>query len=90
MADITQWAKQEKKRVFLGEFGVSPSPDCMLALQALLESMQDKEAWLGWTYWSAGPWWGNYPFSIQPTNSVNAGSTRDTAQASVLRSFLAN
>jgi endoglucanase len=66
MANVTTWAKQEKKRFFLGEFGVASSPECLTSLKILLESMQDSDAWLGWTYWSAGPWWGNYPFSIQP------------------------
>ena len=84
MADVTKWAKQEKKRVFLGEFGVSASAECLEALRALLESAQDMTVWLGWTYWSAGPWWGSYPMSIQPVN------TRDTAQGSLLRNFLAN
>ncbi|HIB99683.1 TPA: glycoside hydrolase family 5 protein, partial [Candidatus Poribacteria bacterium] len=24
------------------------------------------DVWLGWTYWAAGPWWGDYMFSIEP------------------------
>jgi endoglucanase len=82
MANITSWAKNEKKRLFLGEFGVASSSDCLAALKALLESMQDAGAWLGWTYWSAGPWWGSYPFSIQP------GDGEAAPQTSVLRAFL--
>ena len=82
MTDIALWAKKEKKRLFLGEFGVAPSSDCLVALKALLESAQDAEAWLGWTYWSAGPWWGSYPFSIQPGDGDLA------PQTTVLRSFL--
>jgi hypothetical protein len=22
--------------------------------------------WNGWTWWAAGPWWGNYIFSVEP------------------------
>jgi endoglucanase len=54
----------------------------MAALRALAESMQDPNAWLGWSYWSAGPWWGGYPLSIQPSNNQEA------AQLTLLRSFL--
>ncbi len=82
--NITRWAKHEKKRVFLGEFGVPASPSCLAGLRALLESTQDKEAWLGWTYWSAGPWWGSYPLSIQPVDG------KEAAQATLLREFLSN
>ena len=82
MARVTAWAKQEKKRVFLGEFGVANSPECLAALRVLGESMQDSEAWLGWAYWAAGAWWGKYPFSIHPV----AG--QEAAQLTVLRTFL--
>jgi endoglucanase len=82
MASITAWAKQEKKRLFLGEFGVASSSECLAALKTLLESVQDADAWLGWAYWSAGPWWGNYPFSIQP------GDGEAAPQTNVLRAFL--
>jgi endoglucanase len=82
MSQVTTWAIQEKKRFFLGEFGANTTPACMAALQALAESMQDPAAWLGWAYWSAGPWWGSYPFSIQPANH------REAPQLTLLRQFL--
>jgi endoglucanase len=84
MSKVTVWAKQHKKRLFLGEFGVANSPDCLAALRTLATSMQDKDAWLGWAYWSAGPWWGNYVLSIQPHNG------KEMAQATELRKFLIN
>jgi endoglucanase len=82
MTRVATWAKQEKKRVYLGEFGVGPSNECLAALKTIVESMQDADAWLGWTYWSAGPWWGNYAFSIQPGSGIEA------PQLTVLRNFL--
>jgi endoglucanase len=24
--------------------------------------------WMGWAWWAAGPWWGEYMFSLEPTN----------------------
>ncbi len=83
MARITTWAKQQNRRFFLGEFGVGASPECLAALQGLLEAMQDADAWLGWSYWAAGPWWGSYPFSIQP------GKSAEAPQLAVIRKFLA-
>lgn len=82
MSQVSRWATQEKKRFFLGEFGANTSPECMAALRTLAESMQDTAAWLGWTYWAAGPWWGAYPYSIQP------GNNREAAQLTLLRNFL--
>ncbi|MCB8746899.1 glycoside hydrolase family 5 protein [Rhodoferax sp. U2-2l] len=82
MTGVSAWAKQEKKRLFLGEFGVGRSGECLAALQVLLASMQVQDIWLGWTYWSAGPWWGNYPLSIQPNHGI------DAPQMEVLRRYL--
>ena len=84
MSKVTIWAKQQKKRLFLGEFGVATSPDCLAALRTLVTSMQDQDAWLGWTYWSAGPWWGDYALSIQPNNG------KEMTQATELRQLLVN
>jgi endoglucanase len=82
MAPVTAWGIREKKRFFLGEFGTSASAECLAALRTLLESMQDGRAWLGWSYWAAGPWWGRYPFSIAPNNQQEA------EQMKLLREFL--
>lgn len=82
MSRVTSWAIREQRRFFLGEFGTNTSDQCMAALRTLVESMQDGNAWLGWTYWSAGPWWGRYPKSIQPVGGQEA------AQLTLLRKFL--
>ncbi|MBC7917467.1 MAG: glycoside hydrolase family 5 protein [Rhodoferax sp.] len=82
MDRVTRWALREKKRLFLGEFGVPNSPECLAALAAMLDGTQNADAWMGWAYWSAGAWWGNYPLSIQP------GTVPAPAQLQVLRSYL--
>lgn len=82
-ADITGWAKASKQRLFLGEFGVPPSPGCLEALETMLDGMRDKKVWGGWTYWAAGRWWGDYPFSIQPRDGA------DAPQVDVLTRYLA-
>jgi endoglucanase len=76
------WARRAHVRFFMGEFGVASNERCLRALRSMLDGMQDPQSWLGWTYWSAGPWWGNYPFSIQPGNGPVA------PQLEVLRTAL--
>lgn len=64
---FTQWLRQNQKRGFLGEFGGSSNNTCLSALDDLLTYLEkNKDVYLGWTYWAAGPWWGDYMFSIEP------------------------
>lgn len=60
---ITEWAKTNQQKLFLGEFGVPGSDECLLTLTRFLELM-DNSTWHGWTYWAAGSWWGNYPLAL--------------------------
>ena len=78
LARIGVWARVNHVRLMLGEFGVSQKPECVKALDdalAVIES--DHAVWYGWSYWSAGAWWGDYPFNIQTANG-------DTPQGKVL------
>jgi len=27
----------------------------------------NSDVWVGWTWWAAGPWWGSYMFSVEPS-----------------------
>ncbi|MDH7571127.1 MAG: cellulase family glycosylhydrolase, partial [Armatimonadota bacterium] len=64
---FVEWCRQRKMRAFLGEFAVPATPMGREALANMMESMQrDSDVWLGWTWWAAGAWWGNYMFSIEP------------------------
>lgn len=66
---FTSWLRENDYRGFLGEFGAANNETCMIALENMLEHMdQNADVWLGWSYWAAGSWWGNnYPFNIHPT-----------------------
>lgn len=64
---ITQWAKNHQQTLFLGEFGVPRSSECLLTLTRFLELM-DNGTWRGWSYWAAGSWWGNYPLALSGAN----------------------
>jgi endoglucanase len=40
--------------------------------------------YIGWTYWAAGPWWGDYFMSIEPVGR------RDAPQMEVLAPHLSS
>jgi endoglucanase len=69
---FTQWLHDNGKRGFLGEFGGSSDPVCMAALDGMLSFMeQNKDVWLGWTYWAAGFWPPTYFTSVQPIDGAD-------------------
>jgi aryl-phospho-beta-D-glucosidase BglC (GH1 family) len=70
---ITAWAKETGNQLFLGEFGVSRDALSIQALDNLMAHMAaNAEVWAGAAYWAAGPWWGDYMFSIEPRNGEDA------------------
>jgi endoglucanase len=72
MAYFTSWLRLNNKRAFLGEFGSSTNATCLAAIDNILTHLdQNSDVYLGWTYWAAGPWWGNYPFSVEPIDGVD-------------------
>ena len=67
LSAITEWAKANDQHLFLGEFGVSNEPDAVVALDRMLQFMeQNADVWTGATYWAGGSGWGDYMLSIQP------------------------
>lgn len=64
---ITAWAIENNQQLFLGEFGVPATAECVATLRRMLELTQALP-WRGWTYWAAGRWWGNYHFALSAAN----------------------
>jgi endoglucanase len=79
---IGEWARDHQQRLFLGEFGVPAEDGCLAVLDHMLELAADRQVWLGWTYWAAGRWWGDYPLSVSPKDGT------DAAQMGVLTKYL--
>ncbi len=78
---FTEWARQNKVHGFLGEFGFASTPDSLREGAALVKYMaENRDVWIGWTYWAAGPWWGDYMFSIEPRDG------KDRPQLGILTS----
>ena len=80
---FTGWLRQNKKRGFLGEFGAGTDQTCLAALDAMLKSIDDnRDVWIGWTYWAGGAWPASYFTSVQPANGA------DRPQMTVLMNHL--
>lgn len=79
---LSEWAKKNDQKLFLGEFGVPPNEQCMRGLEEMLSQMNDNPVWRGWAYWAAGRWWGNYPMSIQSRDG------QEKPQVAILRQYI--
>lgn len=67
LRSFVDWCRKNHQRAFLGEFAVAADETGRIALQDMLKSMEkDRDVWLGFTWWSAGAWWGDYMFTISP------------------------
>lgn len=82
----TAWLRSVGARAFLAEFGAGGDKACLQTLDRMLSYIdRNGDAWMGWSYWAAGPWWPErYAFSVQPGR---AGA--DRPQMKVLRDHLA-
>ncbi|NVB39536.1 glycoside hydrolase family 5 protein [Pseudenhygromyxa sp. WMMC2535] len=76
LAGVTGWLRDNGYRGLLGEFAGADNETCEAAIIDMLQYMQDnQDAWLGFTWWATGMWWGDYPFSIAPDGDTPAPQT---------------
>lgn len=69
LESATQWLKTNNKKAFLGEFAGGVNSDCETAVKGMLSYMsENSDVWLGAEWWAAGPWWGTYMYSLEPTD----------------------
>jgi endoglucanase len=81
---FTDWARQHRKRGFLGQFGVSANNNCLDVLSRVLAYMaNNNDVWHGWTYWAAGEWWPRDFFT-----SIHPVEGKDRPQMSVLSQYI--
>jgi endoglucanase len=72
LAGFTSWLKTNGKRGFLGEFGGGRDATCAAAIDDAVDHIEaNASVWLGWTYWAAGPWWGDYFTTLEPNGSTD-------------------
>ncbi|MEP6873244.1 MAG: glycoside hydrolase family 5 protein [Burkholderiales bacterium] len=83
LKDFTLWLRANGYRALLGELGGAANDTCNKAVANMLDHLQaNSDVWAGWTWWAAGPWWGNYMYSIEPSG------TTDKPQMAVLQPYL--
>lgn len=64
---VTTWLKQHGFRAFLGEFGGGANSGCEAGINNMLSHIDaNPDQWIGWTWWAAGPWWGDMFQSVEP------------------------
>ncbi|WCT73226.1 glycoside hydrolase family 5 protein [Sphingomonas naphthae] len=84
MRDATDWLRENHYRGFLGEFATGSSAQCLDSLDGLMGFLNTNgDVWMGWTWWAAGPWWGDAWNNIQPDDK-----TGDRPQMAVLRRYI--
>lgn len=95
LSAFTAWLRANNKRGFLGEFAVANSTiggtANLIGDEALTNMLSyiaaNSDVWEGWAWWAAGPWWGDYLFTLEPTN-LGAPNQTDRAAMAILRSFI--
>ena len=89
LSAITNWAQATGNQLFLGEFGVAQDATSLKAMDNMLKYMDEHaDTWLGATYWAGGAWWGNYMYSIEPTDLKTMGvNATDKAQMDILEKY---
>lgn len=73
LRSFTEWAKQHRKRGFLGEFAGGTRSPCSTELTNMLRHMRDNSGvWVGWAAWGGGSWWpDSYMFKLRPASLSN-------------------
>ncbi|OJD35197.1 glycoside hydrolase family 5 protein [Diplodia corticola] len=75
----TAWLKENNKKGLLGEFAGGNNDQCKTAVSGMLDYMKENsDVWEGALWWAAGPWWGDYMYSMEPTDGVAYTAYLDT------------
>ncbi|KAJ5103248.1 hypothetical protein N7532_003777 [Penicillium argentinense] len=71
VSSATAWLRANGKKGILGEFAGGVNDQCKTAVTGMLNAMAaSSDVWLGAMWWAAGPWWGSYIFSMEPTSGT--------------------
>nr|AWM99292.1 glycoside hydrolase family 5 [Rhizophlyctis rosea] len=82
----TSWLRSNNRKAFLGEWAATTDASCQASIDSAAAYLDaNSDVWIGWTWWAAGPWWGDYMYSIEPS-SVTSG---DAAQTKILKKYFA-
>ncbi len=67
--EFQRWARRNRVRAFLGEFGAAPNDIALQAMDDLCQTLAaNADVWLGWAAWAGGGYWPeDYDLSLDPT-----------------------
>ncbi|KAF2122318.1 glycoside hydrolase superfamily [Lophiotrema nucula] len=72
---VTTWLREHNYTAFLSEFGAGSNTACFQTVNNTLKWLEQNPQWIGWTYWAAGPLWGDYFLSVEPGVGVQSNTT---------------
>ena len=78
------WLQRHDKIGMFTEYGVPPNPCWEETLSIFMQKISINPHIIGGIYWAAGPFWGDYPLSIEPENN------KDKPQMSILEKYPSN
>ncbi|KAB8268533.1 glycoside hydrolase superfamily [Aspergillus minisclerotigenes] len=82
VTSATQWLKDNKKVGIIGEFAGGNNDQCKTSVKGMLDYLaENTDVWKGALWWAAGPWWGDYMYSLEPPNGVAFTGMLDVLQA---------
>lgn len=67
---FVDWLAARGAKGFIGEYGVPDNDARWLPVMASFLNYLDANG-IASTYWAGGPWWGDYPLSIEPRNGAD-------------------
>ncbi len=83
LAPFVKWLRDNGKKGFVGEFAGGANATCNAAVDDMLSYMMSaSDVLVGWLWWAAGPYWGDYIFTIEPKGTL------DRPQMALLEPFL--
>ena len=77
---FVKWLNKHHKKGMIGEFGVPNDKKWMEVMDNFLAYAT--KYGINVSYWAAGPWWNDYPLSVEPTSGV------DKPQMKVLEKYM--
>ncbi|KAM3075471.1 hypothetical protein ACMFMG_007618 [Clarireedia jacksonii] len=79
VADATAWLKANNFKGILGEYAGGANAQCESAVKGMLDALAaDNQHWMGAVWWGAGPWWGDYIYTMEPPSGKAYTAYYDT------------
>lgn len=72
---LTEWLNEYGLKAVISEFGAGANSDCYEYVEDLLQYLAANDAYIGWSAWAAGPFWGTADACCGPdTGNLEPGT----------------